>query len=140
MVSSSRVRKRDEHGAFILGTNDSLDDAETSRICEHAAQGAMVETGFVRAPANVGASIWRHAGFATAGHVVVFIYRDQQRQSGQRSMDCASSVAHICIYGGNRDQCCVVAVSINHGRQKRSEGFFGSVVKTYCGMRWGRSL
>ena len=83
MVSFARVRQRDEHGAFIFGANDSLDGAETSGVCEHAAQSAMVEAGFAGATANFEASVWRDAGSAINCDGLVFIHRGQQRQSGQ---------------------------------------------------------
>jgi hypothetical protein len=34
----------------------------------------------------------------------------------------------------------VVAVQVYHRGQKRSESFYGSALKTYCGMFRGRSL
>ena len=140
MVSSARVRQRDEHGAFIVGANDSLDGAETSGVCEHAAQSAMVEAGFAGATANVEASIWRDAGSAITCDGVVFIHRGEQRQSGQWTMERSTHVADVFILG--RDWCerCVVAVQVYHCGQKRSESFYGSALKTYCGMFRGRSL
>ena len=140
MVSSARVRQRDEHGAFIVGANDSLDGAETSGVCEHAAQSAMVEAGFAGATANIEASIWRDAGSAITCDGVVFIHRGEQCQSGQRTMERSTHVADVFILG--RDWCerCVVAVQVYHCGQKRSESFYGSALKTYCGMFRGRSL
>ena len=78
MVSSASVCQRDEHGAFIVGANDSLDGAETSGVCEHAAQSAMVEAGFAGATANFEASVWRDAGSAITCDGVVFIHRGEQ--------------------------------------------------------------
>ena len=140
MVSSARVRQRDERWSFIVISNDSMDGAETSGVCEHAAQSAMVEAGFAGATANVEASIWRDAGSAITCDGVVFIHRGEQRQSGQWTMERSTHVADVFILGRDWRERCVVAVQVYHRGQKRSECFFGSVVKTYCGMFRGRSL
>mgnify|MGYP000898917286 CR=1 FL=1 len=103
-------------------------------------QRAMVEAGFAGAPTNFDTSVWRDAGSAITCHGVVFIHCGQQRQSGQPTMERSAHVAHVFILGRDWRQRCVVAVQVSHRGHKRSESFFGSVVKTYCGMRWGRSL
>ena len=140
MVSSARVRQRDECWSFIVNSNDSMDGAEKSGVCEHAAQSAMVEAGFAGATANVEASIWRDAGSAITCHGVVFIHCGQQRQSGQWTMERSTHVADVFILGRDWCECCVVAVQVYHRGQKRSESFYGSALKTYCGMLRGRSL
>ena len=140
MVSFARVRHRDECWPFIVNSNDSMDGAETSGVCEHAAQSAMVEAGFAGATANVEASIWRDEGSAITCDGVVFIHRGEQCQSGQRTMERSTHVADVFILGRDWRERCVVAVQVYHRGQIRSECFFGSVVKTYCGMFRGRSL
>ena len=100
----------------------------------------MVEAGFAGPTANFEASVWRDAGSAITCDGVVFIHRGEQCQSGQRTMERSAHVADVFILG--RDWCerCVVAVQVYHRGQKRSESFYGSALKTYCGMFRGRSL
>ena len=91
-----------------------MDGAETSGVCEHAAQSAMVEAGFAGATANFEASVWRDAGSAIYGHGAVFIHRGQQRQSGQRTVERSAHVADVFILGGPGCECWMVAFEVGH--------------------------
>jgi len=114
VVSSARVRHRDERWSFIVISDDSMDGDEISGVCQHAAQRAMVEAGFAGAPANFAASVWRDAGSAITCDGVVFIHRGQQRQSVQRTMERSTHVADVFILGRDWRERCVVAVQVYH--------------------------